>query len=224
MDEDQERRYALQHAVGKIGERMVAEVPGTLPLSAAAVSTLTEVVLRYIKVATLDLKHFAKHGKRAGVSTEDVKLLARKMPELVQDLEAFEAAHLVKDKASAPRKRRKEATESTTKSKRHDASGWAHRQSKDSSHRGRGALEAVLGKRGGFLLDDDDDNEEEEDEHRREHHEHSDNPDFNSRLGLSALGEPDASMEPTAPRAASHADGERPPEFVDLCDSDDSAV
>ena len=53
-----------------------------------------------------DLRAFSKHAKRAGVSTDDVKLLARKAPDLHADLEAFEAEHLAKD-PKQPREARK---------------------------------------------------------------------------------------------------------------------
>lgn len=60
------------------------------PISGAGVATLTEVVLKYIESVSVDLRCFAKHGKRATVGCDDVKLIGRKLPELSQDLEDFE--------------------------------------------------------------------------------------------------------------------------------------
>mmetsp|Transcript_42186 Transcript_42186/g.112582 ORF Transcript_42186/g.112582 Transcript_42186/m.112582 type:complete len:103 (-) Transcript_42186:510-818(-) len=74
-----------------------------------AISTLTEVLFRYSKSVASDLKHFAKHGKRTVISCDDVKLLARKLPSLHNDLEAYEAAYLTKEKAPS-RKRKKSSS------------------------------------------------------------------------------------------------------------------
>jgi histone H3/H4 len=52
-------------------------------MSGAGVATLTEVVLKYVESLSVDLKCFAKHAKRATVGCDDVKLVARKLPELM---------------------------------------------------------------------------------------------------------------------------------------------
>lgn len=44
-------------------------------------------------VMAADLKAFSKHAKRQTVSCDDVKLLARKLPELTADLDEFEEAN-----------------------------------------------------------------------------------------------------------------------------------
>lgn len=44
-------------------------------------------------VMAADLKAFSKHAKRQTVSCDDVKLLARKLPELTADLDQFEEAN-----------------------------------------------------------------------------------------------------------------------------------
>lgn len=41
------------------------------------------MVFKYTEALALDLRMFAKHGKRAVVGVDDVKLLARKDPKMV---------------------------------------------------------------------------------------------------------------------------------------------
>ncbi|CAM9392851.1 unnamed protein product [Choristocarpus tenellus] len=94
-------RAALQFAVGEIcssGEGM--------PMTGSAVSTLTEVVFKYSAALALDLRCFAKHGKRAVVGVDDVKLVGRKDPKLVEALTEFERANLSSGKKKAPRKKK----------------------------------------------------------------------------------------------------------------------
>lgn len=50
--------------------------------SLALVST-SQVVFKYTEALALDLRVFAKHGKRAGVGVDDVKCVARKDPKMV---------------------------------------------------------------------------------------------------------------------------------------------
>lgn len=43
----------------------------------------SQVVFKYTEALALDLRVFAKHGKRAGVGVDDVKCVARKDPKMV---------------------------------------------------------------------------------------------------------------------------------------------
>lgn len=94
-----ELQAALQFSIGEVAKMQYASASrgggdDILPLSGAAVATLSEIVLKYTEAAAADLRHFAKHANRKVVSTADVKLLARKVPRLQRDLDSFDSAHL----------------------------------------------------------------------------------------------------------------------------------
>lgn len=94
-----ELKASLQFSIGEVAKEQYAAASrgggdDILPLSGAAVATLSEIVLKYTEAAAADLRHFAKHANRKVVSTADVKLLARKVPRLQQDLDSFDSSHL----------------------------------------------------------------------------------------------------------------------------------
>ncbi len=97
-------RAALQFHVGEIAKQELETngAQGILPLSGAAVATLTEMSLSWIEIIAKDLRDFSRHAKRKVVTTDDVKLLARKVPRIHQAIEAFEARHLQKDGGKKP--------------------------------------------------------------------------------------------------------------------------
>ncbi|CBJ32146.1 conserved unknown protein [Ectocarpus siliculosus] len=98
-------RAALHYSVGEVcsGEN------GKIAMTGSAVSTLAEVVFKFSESLALDLRVFAKHGKRAVVGVDDVKCAARKDPKLVGKLVGFESAmnlNAGKKKAAASRKKK----------------------------------------------------------------------------------------------------------------------
>ncbi|CAM9833676.1 unnamed protein product, partial [Ectocarpus sp. 4 AP-2014] len=98
-------RAALHYSVGEVcsGEN------GKIAMTGSAVSTLAEVVFKFSESLALDLRVFAKHGKRAVVGVDDVKCAARKDPKLVEKLAGFESAmnlNAGKKKAAASRKKK----------------------------------------------------------------------------------------------------------------------
>eukprot|EP00953_Heterococcus_sp_UTEX-ZZ885_P040010 20478-Heterococcus_DN1.PRE.1 len=83
-----------------------------IPALGAAVSTLTHMTLLYTKAMAKDLRAFSRHGKRSTVNNDDVKLLARKSPELLSALEAYEKEHCAT--ANKPKVKRKKAGTTAT--------------------------------------------------------------------------------------------------------------
>eukprot|EP00752_Nemacystus_decipiens_P007554 g6748.t2 len=108
-DEAAALRAALHFSVGEI----CSAEEGRLPMTGGAVSTLAEVVFKYTEALALDLRVFAKHGKRAVVGVDDVKCVARKDPKMVAKLASFEAARNLnagKKKAVGRKKKDKSQT------------------------------------------------------------------------------------------------------------------
>ena len=135
-------RAALQFHVGEIAKQELETngAQGILPLSGAAVATLTEMSLSWIEIIAKDLRDFSRHAKRKVVTTDDVKLLARKVPRIHQAIEAFEARHLQKDGGKKP-----------------NASGTSNR--KVSSGRPKRSLDEDI-----EIEDEDEDEDEDKDE------------------------------------------------------------
>lgn len=114
-------RSSLQFCVGSLGQEY-ASTEDSLPLTGSAVSTLTEVLSQYADSFAADIRHFAKHAKRSVINTDDVKLVARKLPTLLQDLQTFEVEHLVKEKSGSGKKKRSKFPSSGSKRSRNDSS------------------------------------------------------------------------------------------------------
>mmetsp|Transcript_4812 Transcript_4812/g.7833 ORF Transcript_4812/g.7833 Transcript_4812/m.7833 type:complete len:113 (+) Transcript_4812:2-340(+) len=75
---DEALRSSLQFAVGEI-----CEFEGGKPLAGSAVSSLTEVVLQLTQGLAVDLKAFSAHANRRTVTADDVKLAARRDPNML---------------------------------------------------------------------------------------------------------------------------------------------
>lgn len=63
-------------------------------ISRGAVQTIAKVVMEIAGIMSEDLIMFANHGKRAVISSDDVKLCARKSPKLLRELEKYEVEEI----------------------------------------------------------------------------------------------------------------------------------
>mmetsp|Transcript_45079 Transcript_45079/g.76604 ORF Transcript_45079/g.76604 Transcript_45079/m.76604 type:complete len:177 (-) Transcript_45079:517-1047(-) len=110
-----EMRASLQHSIGLIA-RNEESASNSKSLTGPSIATLTVVAMKYIEVMSSDLRAFSKHAKRAGITCDDVKLLARKVPELAHQLEQFERVNLTKESRSAHATKKRRANPETKKS------------------------------------------------------------------------------------------------------------
>ncbi|CAI0644714.1 Centromere protein S [Colletotrichum sp. SAR11_59] len=89
MDEEQRERLkaALWFAVGKIvDEESLKQNCNATP---QFIGALTEMVWSQIESVAIDLENFSRHARRSTVQTEDVVLLARKNPDLLDLVKEF---------------------------------------------------------------------------------------------------------------------------------------
>ncbi|CAM9801221.1 unnamed protein product [Scytosiphon promiscuus] len=117
-------RAALNFSIGEV----CSAENGKLAMTGSAVSTLAELVFKYTEALALDLRVFAKHGKRAVVGVDDVKCAARKDPKLVEKLATFEAARTLsagKSKKTTARKKKtsKSQNQNQNQNQRRDGAG-----------------------------------------------------------------------------------------------------
>ncbi|KAI0213723.1 Centromere protein S [Lamellibrachia satsuma] len=81
----QRLKAAVHYTVGKICEEMSSDLDVVYDRKFIAV--LTEATFKYCQTMATDLELFAKHAKRMTVNSDDVKLLVRKSPELLEHIE-----------------------------------------------------------------------------------------------------------------------------------------
>lgn len=80
-------KKAVHYQVGKICEEQEELLEAKVPT--IFVAALTEVVFKQILSVGNDLEHFAKHRGKQTVSVDDVKLLCRRNPDLISELNLF---------------------------------------------------------------------------------------------------------------------------------------
>ncbi|TDZ19443.1 Centromere protein S [Colletotrichum sidae] len=87
-EEQRERlKAALWFAVGKmVDEESIKQNCNATP---QFIGALTEMVWSQIESTAMDLENFSRHARRTTVQTEDVLLLARKNPDLLDLVTAF---------------------------------------------------------------------------------------------------------------------------------------
>ncbi|CAG06985.1 unnamed protein product [Tetraodon nigroviridis] len=113
MSVDKEETYqrlkaAVHYTVARICERLGEE--HRREFSRQAVAAITETAVRQCDIFSKDLEAFARHAKRSTVSTEDVKLLARRSAALsiyIQNkVEELNQGQSLKKKSAVKRKSR----------------------------------------------------------------------------------------------------------------------
>ncbi|XP_070700249.1 centromere protein S [Pempheris klunzingeri] len=76
-DETHQRlKAAVHYTVGRVCQKIGED--HRRPLSRQVIAAITETTLRQCDIFAKDLEAFARHAKRSTVSTEDVKLVARR--------------------------------------------------------------------------------------------------------------------------------------------------
>ncbi|XP_054281575.1 centromere protein S-like [Macrosteles quadrilineatus] len=83
---------------------------GELEMDKNAKQLIAELVWKKLQVYAEDLEAFAKHAKRSSINTEDVKLLVRRNPSLVEHVTKM-AEDLVSSKETKKKKKKIEAKE-----------------------------------------------------------------------------------------------------------------
>ncbi|BES87558.1 Hypothetical protein NTJ_00363 [Nesidiocoris tenuis] len=76
---------------------------GRFSVDQDATLLLSELFYRKLEEASQDLEAFACHGKRTNINLDDVKLLFRKNPKIIESLKAMEESE-EKEKPTAKRK------------------------------------------------------------------------------------------------------------------------
>ncbi|KAK2175505.1 hypothetical protein NP493_727g00021 [Ridgeia piscesae] len=104
----QRLKAAVHHTVGKICEETSRGLDVVYDRKFMAV--LTEATFKFSQTVATDLELFAKHAKRMTVNSDDVKLLVRKSPELLEHMEG-----LCRQQELSRQKRKKKSVASKSK-------------------------------------------------------------------------------------------------------------
>ena len=99
-------RKALQMAVIGICEKEEEDPISSSAMSGQAIQVLTELTFLYATTSLArDLDAFSTHAKRQTITADDVKLVARKNPDILEKLEHFCEEHHDRKAAKASRKK-----------------------------------------------------------------------------------------------------------------------
>ncbi|XP_072035111.1 centromere protein S-like [Amphiura filiformis] len=112
----QRLKAAVHYTVGQVCEETATEMDVTF--SRQVIATISEAAFKQIALFAQDLELFAQHAKRSTISSDDVKLLARRstqlsnhMKELSDQQAATTEAEREKRKANKSKKGKAKPTE-----------------------------------------------------------------------------------------------------------------
>eukprot|EP00920_Eleutheroschizon_duboscqi_P027329 GHVT01066908.1.p1 GENE.GHVT01066908.1~~GHVT01066908.1.p1 ORF type:complete len:140 (-),score=15.65 GHVT01066908.1:393-812(-) len=110
----QRLKAAVHYTVGKICEDEAADLDVTF--SRQFIAVLAEATFKQCQVMAKDLEQFAKHAKRTTINADDVKLLIRKSPALLDHINSMHESEVSRkeQKTKRTKKRKPTIAESTT--------------------------------------------------------------------------------------------------------------
>ncbi|CAG0886185.1 unnamed protein product [Darwinula stevensoni] len=106
-------KAAIHHSVGKICEE-IAELEN-VQFSRTVIAALSELTCQQLQIIGRDLECFSRHAKRTSVNCDDIKLLARRNPVLLQHLQEVSEQLTGGANPRARKTKKKKATETEEK-------------------------------------------------------------------------------------------------------------
>ncbi|KAI9143912.1 putative apoptosis-inducing TAF9-like domain 1 family protein [Paraphysoderma sedebokerense] len=96
-------KAAIHYAVGRICDDEADNLD--VEITPHFIAALTEVVYKQIETMAIDVEFFAKHNKRTTISSDDVKLCARRNEDLYNKLSEFVGERTKQKEGSKKRKK-----------------------------------------------------------------------------------------------------------------------
>lgn len=75
-----EEKVVVHQTIKRVAQEL------NIPITPQAILALTDITIEKSSLIAKDLEHFAKHGKRQTVNSDDIKLLCRHNPDLVNNI------------------------------------------------------------------------------------------------------------------------------------------
>ncbi|KAK3784326.1 hypothetical protein RRG08_017900 [Elysia crispata] len=113
LEKEQQLKAAMYFTIKQISREVQDEME--VSISPQVLATLSESLNQQVQCYALDLENFAKHAKRTNISVDDVRLLARRNPALLQHLNC-----LIEEQSVQKETSKKSRTKSKTVSKNQD--------------------------------------------------------------------------------------------------------
>ncbi|XP_071501901.1 centromere protein S-like [Diadema antillarum] len=98
----QRLKAAVHYTSGRICEEIGQEMDVTF--SRQFISALAETTFKQMEIFSEDLEAFAQHAKRTTVSSDDVKLLARRSSDLLAHINSLSAKQAAENDAAKEKK------------------------------------------------------------------------------------------------------------------------
>ncbi|XP_060069503.1 centromere protein S-like [Ylistrum balloti] len=112
LQHKQRLKASVHHTVVKICSELVQDDEAGITIDNSVKAAIAETTWRYIQEVTQDLEMFAKHAKRTTINADDVKLLLRKCPKLLEHISSIHQTHTesrVKQKKKSTTKKKSSA-------------------------------------------------------------------------------------------------------------------
>ncbi|GFR60154.1 centromere protein S [Elysia marginata] len=109
LEKEQQLKAGMYFTMKQISREVQEEME--VSISPQVLATLSESLAQQVQCYAVDLENFAKHAKRTNISVEDVRLLGRRNPGLLQHLNSLiEEQAAQKETTKKPRAKSKAAS------------------------------------------------------------------------------------------------------------------
>ncbi|RUS86281.1 hypothetical protein EGW08_005973 [Elysia chlorotica] len=109
LEREQQLKAAMYFSIKQISREVQDEME--VSISPQVLATLSESLSQQVQCYAVDLENFAKHARRTNISVDDVRLLARRNPALLQHLNSMiEDQTAQKETSKKPRAKGKAAS------------------------------------------------------------------------------------------------------------------
>ncbi|XP_021927434.1 centromere protein S-like isoform X1 [Zootermopsis nevadensis] len=108
LSHEEKLRLSVLRDVSKICQEVGGQIK--MELEKDVINLIGELIWKKMRVISQDLEHFAKHAKRTTINAEDVKLLTRRNPSLV-NLQRATVCEMADKAAKKKRQGKEKATE-----------------------------------------------------------------------------------------------------------------
>lgn len=113
LEYQQRLKAAIHYSVGSICSELAKE--HGVQISRQFIATVAEATFKQTQRYATDLEIFANHAKRSVIKPEDVKILVRKSPTLLNHLEQMSENQKVKHEVGKQKRKEKKAKQPSSK-------------------------------------------------------------------------------------------------------------
>ncbi|KAK9496573.1 hypothetical protein O3M35_012518 [Rhynocoris fuscipes] len=111
MNDEEKLKLSVFHAVSKASDEISLDCVDNCTFTPEAKALLTEFIWKKLSLYAEDLEAFCNHAKRSNINEDDVKLLFRRNPKLLEEFTKIDQEE--PENKGQKRKRKKEENDKT---------------------------------------------------------------------------------------------------------------